>query len=183
MRQAAAGDQGPVAVLLTIQDASVFAADPMTGGITQAADLRPNGCVVDGAAVRDAVAAAAAAAGPNGTAPDAPVVCGDLEYSVATSSSRVNLVLSVNAILDTLPEGVLVASNGATVGGDTAPFVKGAVSSFNMYVEIPTTGSSTIIEVPAGALNEALGRPSAASNSIKATWDTAGPKVSSFASH
>ncbi|PSC71772.1 T9SS C-terminal target domain-containing [Micractinium conductrix] len=94
---------------------------------------------------------------------------------VATRGPTLTVQVRVAALAGALPPGTLQVSAGA-VESVGLPTVRGAFQIFEAVVRLSAPNTPCNISVPAGALSDAVGEPTAASNMLVAVWDQQGPQ-------
>lgn len=167
LQQGSASDQ-PVAVIVAVADPTASTEDPLTGGIVRASTLHPETCV------QQISSSGSSALGPTFDAS----ACQDQVMEVKTSSSTINMLLKVNALITTLPPDVVTATGGASVVYASTPStIEGSYSVFGFTVDIAADNQPVEVYVKQDALEQAVGKSTAASNMVKVERDTVGPKV------
>jgi hypothetical protein len=177
--------QNPVAVLLSISDSNTVVIDPKTGKVEPASSIDVTRCIQrargGGGGNNSGKPPVARRRAVLQQAEDPPLdlsQCQGLSLDVTSSAPQVRLQLLVNAIVqgNQLPVGAVSTSGGTLGGADSSGSVQGAFTVFDLTLSIQPNAPVSVY-VPANALADVVGGPTAASNTFSVTYDNQGPQV------
>ena len=111
------------------------------------------------------------------TTVDDPSACAASSLAVLTPSSQLVLLVRVKAPVGSLPGQALHLVGCQRLSSGEAPQQWGDYQQFEVTVNITSPGAPCNASVAAGALASAAGLPTAASNTIVATWRDKRPRA------